>query len=126
LLQVLYNKFSVPFWSRGDFPLSTSNGTSIVNPWSQTGNPATPFDQDFYLILNVAVGGTNGWFKDGAAGKPWVDSSPTAKRDFWKAKDQWYPTWQNDNGNALQVKSVKMWQQQGYNGCDAQAQTIKP
>lgn len=124
LLQVLYNRFDVPLWKRGNFPLSNANGTSIVDPWSQTGDDATPFDQDFYLILNVAVGGTNGWFTDGLDGKPWVDASPTAKRDFWTAKDRWYPTWQNKNGNALQVKSVKMWQQQGYNGCGANAQLV--
>ena len=115
LLQVLYTNFNEPLWTRGDFPLSDSNGTSLVDPWSFTGNDATPFDQDFYLILNVAVGGTNGWFEDGKSGKPWVDASPTAPSQFWKAQDQWLPTWK-DNGQ-MTVKSVKMWQQQGYNGC---------
>jgi Glycosyl hydrolases family 16 len=115
LLQVLYSNFNIPLWKRGDFPLADSNGTSIVDPWSQTGRDNTPFDQDFYLILNVAVGGTNGWFEDGAAGKPWVDGSPSAKLDFWNARDQWYPTWK-DSGEML-VKSVKMWQQEGYKGC---------
>jgi hypothetical protein len=28
----------------------------------------------FYLIMNVAVGGTNGWFPDGPE-KPWLDGS---------------------------------------------------
>ncbi|KAL2429927.1 Beta-1,3-glucan-binding protein [Exophiala dermatitidis] len=124
LMQVLYNKFRTPFWKRGHFPLMYANGTAIVNPWGQTGNAATPFDQDFYLVLNVAVGGTNGWFKDGEASKPWVDASPTAKRDFWAARDQWYPTWDNENGPAMQVRSVKMWQQQGYNGCGSDAKSI--
>ena len=32
------------------------------DPWSQTGRENTPFDQSFYLILNVAVGGTGGYF----------------------------------------------------------------
>jgi beta-glucanase (GH16 family) len=32
------------------------------DPWSGTGRFNTPFDQDFYLILNVAVGGTGGYF----------------------------------------------------------------
>jgi hypothetical protein len=32
----------------------------------------------FYLILDVAVGGTNGFFPDNVGGKPWVDSSLTA------------------------------------------------
>ncbi|KAK3055079.1 hypothetical protein LTR09_004239 [Extremus antarcticus] len=113
LLQVLYTNFDKPFWAKGDFPPSTPNGTSLVDPWSQTGRDSTPFDQDFYLILNVAVGGTNNWFEDGMAGKPWVNESPTAKLDFWNARDQWYPTW--DHG--MEVKSVKMWQQKGHNGC---------
>ncbi|EXJ80993.1 hypothetical protein A1O3_07281 [Capronia epimyces CBS 606.96] len=124
LLQVLYTKFRTPFWQRGDFPLMYANGTAIVNPWGKTGNAATPFDQDFYLVLNVAVGGTNGWFEDGKASKPWVDTSPTAKGEFWAARDQWYPTWQTENGPALQVKSIRMWQQQGYNNCGSDAKSI--
>lgn len=36
-----------------------------MDPWSRTGLPNTPFDQEFYLILDVAVGGTNGYFEDG-------------------------------------------------------------
>ena len=115
LLQVLYTNFDQPLWDRGGFPLSDSNGTRLVDPWSATGGNSAPFDKDFYLILNVAVGGTNGWFKDGQSGKPWVDDSPTAKLDFWKAQNQWYPTWA-DAGHMI-IKSVKMWQQQGYNGC---------
>lgn len=119
LLQVMYVNFNKPFWDKGNFPVSDSNGTRLVDPWSQTGHDSTPFDQDFYLILNVAVGGTNGWFEDGEAGKPWVDASETAKRDFWNARDQWYPTWtDNDYQGQMQVKSVKIWQQQGYNGCN--------
>lgn len=89
----------------------------IVDPWSQTGNPSTPFDKPFYLILNVAVGGTNGWFQDGLQSKPWVDLSPSAKSDFWKARDDWYPTWKDSS--ALKIKSVKMWQQTGFQGCAA-------
>jgi hypothetical protein len=41
----------------------------------------------FYLILNVAVGGTNGFFPDNVGDKPWLDSSTTAMSDFWAAKD---------------------------------------
>lgn len=33
---------------------------------------------DFYLILNVAVGGTNGFFPDNVGSKPWLDSSRSA------------------------------------------------
>jgi beta-glucanase (GH16 family) len=116
LLQVMYTNFNKPFWQKGHFPVSTKNGSRVVDPWSQTGLDSTPFDQDFYLILNVAVGGTNGWWTDGVASKPWVDASATARRDFWNARDQWYPTWDQDKGKMI-IKSVKMWQQKGYNGC---------
>lgn len=115
LLQVMYVGFSRPFWSKGNFPASDANGTKLTNPWAYTGRENTPFDEDFYLIINVAVGGTNGWFDDGVAGKPWIDASATAKRDFWNARSQWYPTWEK-NGEMI-VKSVKMWQQKGYHGC---------
>ncbi|KAK5169410.1 uncharacterized protein LTR77_005385 [Saxophila tyrrhenica] len=117
LLQVLYTDFNKPFWQKGSFPPATANGTNIVDPWSQTGRDATPFDQEFYLIINVAVGGTNNWFMDGVAGKPWVNDSPTAKLDFWKARDQWYPTWTQP----MEIRSVKMMQQSGFNGCSAGA-----
>lgn len=115
LLQVLYTNFDQPLWAQGNFALSDSNGTAIVNPWAQTGRDQTPFDQEFYLILNVAVGGTNGWFEDGASGKPWVDNDPSAKKNFWNARAQWQPTWV-DNGQ-MTVTKVNMWQQKGYNGC---------
>ncbi|KAI4190933.1 MAG: hypothetical protein L6R41_000452 [Letrouitia leprolyta] len=109
LLQVLYTNFDESLWQRGQFPLSDSNGTRLVDPWSQTGVKSTPFDQEFYLILNVAVGGTNGWFKDGVAGKPWVDQALDAKKSFWEARDQWYPTWEKHG--EMVVSNVKMWQE---------------
>ena len=118
LFQALYVPFTKPRYPQGDFATSTENGTLIVDPWSWTGLDSTPFDQPFYLILNVAVGGTNGWFEDGVASKPWVDDSPTAMKEFWDARDQWYPTWKA-NGAHMKVKSVKMWQQAGYHGCKA-------
>jgi len=115
LLQVLYTNFDQPLWPRGNFPLSDGNGTRFIDPWSHTGRKSTPFDEDFYLILNLAVGGTNGWFEDGKSGKPWVNLSPTARRDFWNARNQWYPTWEKKG--TLEVSRVRMWQQKGYNGC---------
>ncbi|KAI9841999.1 MAG: hypothetical protein M1838_003326 [Thelocarpon superellum] len=109
LFQVLYTTFNQPLWQRGQFPLDDSNGTRLIDPWSQTGRDQTPFDQEFYLILNVAVGGTNGWFQDGVSGKPWVDASPTAPKDFWDARAQWQPTWA-ENGEMI-VDKVQIWQQ---------------
>ena len=108
LLQVLHTNFDESLWTRGAFPESDSNGTRIDDPWTRTGHYNAPFDQQFYLILNVAVGGTNGWFEDSRSGKPWIDGSPNAKKDFWNARDTWLPTWTQP---AMEVSSVKMWQQ---------------
>jgi hypothetical protein len=49
-------------WTYGEFAGESINGSIPVDPWSSTGRKNTPFDESFYLILNVAVGGTNGWF----------------------------------------------------------------
>ncbi|EOD44125.1 putative beta- -glucan-binding protein [Neofusicoccum parvum UCRNP2] len=108
LLQVMYTPFKKSLWDSGNFPVATANGTRLASPWADGGVNA-PFDQEFYLILNVAVGGTNGWFTDGKFSKPWVDSSATAKKDFWNARNSWYPTWK-DNGQMI-IDSVKMWKQ---------------
>lgn len=81
------------FWQRGNFPATVHNGSDVVlldDPWVN-GTKAAPFDQrefwswpgysilistGFYLILDVGVGGTNGWFPDGPE-KPWLDGSPS-------------------------------------------------
>ena len=115
LLQALYTNFDKPLWEQGQFPLIDSNGTRLQDPWSHTGRQQTPFDQEFYLILNVGVGGTNGWFEDGKSGKPWVDSSPTAPKDFWNARDSWLPTW--EKAGQMEISKVQMWQQ-----CDGDEQ----
>ncbi|KAJ7689727.1 hypothetical protein B0H17DRAFT_632638 [Mycena rosella] len=84
--------------------ITMQNGTeSIVlqNPWVN-GTKAAPFDQSFYLIMNVAVGGTNGWFPDGPE-KPWLNGSATAPRDFLQAQDQWYSTWPQDPASRAMV-----------------------
>lgn len=111
LLQVLYTSFNEPFWKRGNFPNYDSNGTKIYDVWSKYGRDSTPFDQNFYLIINVAVGGTNGWFQDGASAKPWSDNSLTAKYDFWHAQNVWLPTWQAEGAGQMEVSKVEMWQQ---------------
>jgi len=50
-------------YSRGGFGAMDVKGNGPPgNPWALSPNPNAPFDQDFYLILNVAVGGTSGYF----------------------------------------------------------------
>lgn len=82
------------------------------NVWAKGGRDA-PFDKPFYVILNVAVGGTNGYFPDGVRNypqvKPWRNNSPKAAREFWDKKNDWYQTWRGEDA-AMQIKSVKIWE----------------
>nr|CAD7442858.1 unnamed protein product [Timema bartmani] len=81
------------------------------NPWGGANNyKMAPFDQQFYIILNMAVGG-NDFFPDNSnnpSGKPWSNTSPTASSDFWNARAQWLSTWQGDDAH-LQVDYVKVF-----------------
>ncbi|PPQ71069.1 hypothetical protein CVT24_009870 [Panaeolus cyanescens] len=99
-------RFNKPFFQRGEFPDTIFNGSSLVplaNPWIN-GTNATPFDQEFYLILNVAVGATSGWFPDFQGDKPWLDRAQSPARDFARNIAQWYPTWpQNVEDRAMIV-----------------------
>jgi hypothetical protein len=73
--------FDKPLAKHGGLPavLTTPNGTGEIatpDPWANAvDRNAAPFDQRFYLSLDVAVGGTNGFFPDNAGGKPWLDKS---------------------------------------------------
>jgi hypothetical protein len=113
----MFTQFDKPFYEYGQFPPADRNGTRLINPWESTGAKNSPFDQDFHLVLTVGVGGTNDWFRDGKSGKPWIDGNSLARKDFWDKRDEWYPTWKE--GGWMSIKSVKMWQQSGYNGCTA-------
>ena len=76
------------------------------NPWKDTEDNA-PFNQEYYLIMNVAVGGVTGFFPD-APNKPWQNDHSHTVNQFYDAKDDWYPTWDGEN-SALQVDSVRIW-----------------
>ncbi|KAJ8969729.1 hypothetical protein NQ317_003328 [Molorchus minor] len=94
------------FWELGEL-----DATGLQNPWTG-GSKMAPFDQEFYIIINLAIGGTN-YFPDNAinpSAKPWLNTSPTAAADFWRGKDQWYPTWHEETTDShLQVDYVKIW-----------------
>ncbi|KAM3587176.1 Binding Protein (BGBP) [Umbelopsis sp. WA50703] len=93
--------FDQSFWERGKFP------KWATNPWKGAGITA-PFDQEFYLIMNVAVGGTNGYFPD-TKEKPWKNADPRAVNKFWDRRKQWQRTWGSKHQSALAVESVKIW-----------------
>ncbi len=106
-------KYGDGFWKRGHFPNQMTNGTVLSDPWSSVQGPhanAAPFDQEFYLILNVAVGGVNGYFGD-SPDKPWANGAENARSQFWAAKNQWLPTWPTDpKQRGMEIEYVKMWQ----------------
>eukprot|EP01027_Heterolobosea_sp_BB2_P027523 GEZU01042967.1.p1 GENE.GEZU01042967.1~~GEZU01042967.1.p1 ORF type:complete len:108 (+),score=5.98 GEZU01042967.1:175-498(+) len=54
-----------------------STPTSTIRTTWVNGSRNAPFDQSFFIILNVAVGGTNEYFPDGD-GKPWSNSQSVA------------------------------------------------
>lgn len=92
LRQVFHHKFQTPFWHLGDFKSTYDNGTTIANTWPAS-NSIAPFDQEFYLILNVAAGGTNGFFQDNVGDKPWINGDrQTAMKAFWDARSEWEST----------------------------------
>ncbi|KAM3502870.1 hypothetical protein MY11210_008925 [Beauveria gryllotalpidicola] len=113
--QILFVGFDgkQPLYERGGFARQKSeNDTLLDNPWlaSNSTTGSAPFDQPFYLILNVAVGGTNGFFLDGVGDKPWVNGAINARSSFWDARDKWLPTWGEGDQRGMTVRSVKMWQ----------------
>lgn len=61
------------------------------NPWAY-GGPDAPYDQEFYFIINLAVGGTSGWFQK-SPGKPWHIDSLFPICDFWNGRSQWLDGW---------------------------------
>ena len=107
-----------------DIDLQVAHWYLVVSTRNRFFNHITLWLSAFYLILNVAVGGTNGWFPDGSGQKPWFDgsnskslfsmtfdiwhlsfilefpwcwwSSPAAMGDFWRARDQWQSSWSSD------------------------------
>lgn len=96
------------FWEYGDF----QGLEGVDNPW-QYGNNMAPFDRKFYFVLNVAVGGTNGFFPDSwtnaNGAKPWNNESPQAFKDFWDNRGVWQSTWNGEDA-AMAVDYIRVWE----------------
>jgi len=94
------------FWTWGNFP------GGMDNPWKYNSKMA-PFDQEFYLIFNVAVGGTNGFFPDGCSNdygaKPWSNTAENAPMQFWEGRNDWLRTWdRSGEDSAMQIRNLKV------------------
>ncbi|EPQ30083.1 uncharacterized protein PFL1_02200 [Pseudozyma flocculosa PF-1] len=97
-------------WHYGRFNEYDHPDGPLRNPWIRSTRPnVAPFDQPFYLILDVAVGGQ--FFNGDRSDLPWNPSSPQPAALFWRNVDLWYPTWpasHTDRGMA--IDRVRMWQ----------------
>lgn len=60
------------FWEKGQFE---KRYPGVENPW-KGADVSAPYNQKFYIVMNVAVGGVSGFFPDGvvswAIGKAWA------------------------------------------------------
>ncbi|CAO3571180.1 unnamed protein product [Mortierella alpina] len=99
VLEVSFNDM----FKKGNFP------GWVNNPW--VGSDAAPFDQEFYIMMNVAVGGASGYFPDNVGDKPWSDKSQHAVNEFYDSKDSWYPSWGPEDGldRAMAVDYVRVF-----------------
>jgi len=92
-------------------------------PWTVTGpfggnytgssSIVAPFDQEFYFLLNVAVGGTMGYFPDNVKysnGKPWTneENKRVAQTKFWESKD-WTHYEMNPDESSMKIDYIKVW-----------------
>ncbi|CAG9855666.1 unnamed protein product [Phyllotreta striolata] len=95
------------FWELGNL-----QQTGMQNLW--TNSKMAPFDQNFYIILNLAIGGTSYYFPDNTNNvpgpRPWSNAADNAMTTFWQGKGEWLPTWKmNTDDSHLQVDYVKVW-----------------
>ncbi|RZC38226.1 Glyco hydro 16 domain containing protein [Asbolus verrucosus] len=99
--------------SGGFWELGLLNFTGYDNPWKRNTKMA-PFDQEFYIILNLACGGA-AFFPDYAnnpGGKPWKNrGGQEMYTHFWKGRNQWLPTWKlNETDDAaFKIDYVRIW-----------------
>jgi beta-glucanase (GH16 family) len=100
------------FYKAGDY-----EAEGVPNPWTK-GTLMAPFDQEFYLQIQLAVGGVSKYFPDvnddieNPGGKPWLNDSPQAATDFWTYRNSWLDEWDLVEGStrsSLMVDYIKIW-----------------
>jgi hypothetical protein len=78
----------IPVWSASYIPVwSASHPCSCYLEIGRLLIPGFFYVLEFYLILNVAVGSTNGWFPEGQGNKPWLDQ---AQSEFASRSNSWW------------------------------------
>nr|UCK81490.1 coelomic cytolytic factor-1 [Arenicola marina] len=107
-----------PSWT-GFYDFGAPWNPPPTNPWAD-GSLMAPFDQNFHFLLNVAVGGTNGFIPDDSQAsnrgdqypKPWNNgmSQKDGMNSFYSAQDDWYWTWTRGDTGTMQVNSVQVYE----------------
>ena len=96
------------FWELGNFSESTHN------PWASESIVA-PFDQEFFIIMNLAVGGNNGCFHENFKPSALWDNDEQnhgkLMKQFCENRNKWLPTWKGEN-TALKIDYVEVWKQE--------------
>jgi beta-glucanase (GH16 family) len=104
-VEVLNFPFDEDMFTKGDFD------KTINNPWKGETEKSAPFNREYYLIFNVAVGGVNEYFPDGQCDKLWTNDDPHSVNTFYNAKETWYKTWNypETHQSAMQIDWVKVY-----------------
>ena len=105
-------KFKHASFVTGKFAALDNLGSPTPNPWSASQYKSAPFDKEFYLILNLAVAGTNGFFPGTDTNNPAYSNSLggqpyEAMQDFWLSQHQWYPSWPDDERRSLSIDWIR-------------------
>ncbi|WAR12521.1 BGBP-like protein, partial [Mya arenaria] len=93
-----HNRFMLTHGDRDDHTFSSQMHTYCVD-WTHEYIAISVDNHQFYLILNVAIAGTNGFFPDNwtyNSRKPWGNNSPTEYADFWRGRKDWLRSWEGD------------------------------
>ncbi|XP_044766423.1 beta-1,3-glucan-binding protein 1-like [Coccinella septempunctata] len=73
---------------------------------------ASIFDEPMHVVLGVGVGGLTDfpdyYVSTNNKRKPWKDSDRLIYKNFFKARDDWLPTWTSE-GSCLKVEYVKIF-----------------
>ncbi|XP_026666694.1 beta-1,3-glucan-binding protein-like isoform X2 [Ceratina calcarata] len=103
-------------WSSGGFQFLVDDEeigklTPGTNGWINGSNEMAPFNKEFYISLGVGVGGIR-VFPDNTTSsnyaKPWENLHAKAMLKFWKARNNWLPSWKRQN-NAFEIDYIRVW-----------------
>lgn len=113
------NRIKTSFSAHITFQVDNNQPWKTSGPYQNgyTGSPneMAPFDKQFYFIINLATGASNGngyfpdevWYPNGKPWKNW-EGRRVAQTKFWQSGAwKWYEG--NPEESSLQVDYIKVW-----------------